>query len=34
MLFLIVATPMFHNFWDYQGPERAARINGLSAMSR
>ena len=27
--FLIVATPMFHNFWDYQGAERAARINGV-----
>ena len=29
ILFLIVATPMFHNFWDHQGPERAARINGF-----
>lgn len=29
VLFLIVATPMFHNFWDYQGPDRAARINGF-----
>ncbi|UVK36182.1 DoxX family protein [Mesorhizobium sp. AR10] len=29
VLFLIVATPMFHNFWDHQGPERAARINGF-----
>lgn len=26
--FLLAATPMFHNFWDYQGPERVARING------
>jgi putative oxidoreductase len=29
ILFLLVATPMFHNFWDHQGPERAARINGF-----
>ncbi|MER9866100.1 DoxX family protein [Mesorhizobium sp. M0136] len=29
ILFLIVATPMFHNFWDHQGPERASRINGF-----
>ncbi|MGX9177237.1 DoxX family protein [Mesorhizobium sp. BHbdii] len=29
VLFLIVATPMFHNFWDHQGPERASRINGF-----
>ncbi|MER8733170.1 DoxX family protein [Mesorhizobium sp. M1227] len=29
ILFLIVATPMFHNFWDNQGPERASRINGF-----
>lgn len=29
ILFLIVATPMFHNFWDYQGPERATRIDGI-----
>lgn len=28
-LFLIVATPMFHNFWDHEGPERAAKINGV-----
>ncbi|WP_457151186.1 DoxX family protein [Mesorhizobium sp. P5_C1] len=27
--FLIVATPMFHNFWDHQGPDRASRINGF-----
>ncbi|TIU37308.1 MAG: DoxX family protein, partial [Mesorhizobium sp.] len=26
LLFLIVATPMFHNFWDHQGPDRASRI--------
>ncbi|ESW88875.1 MULTISPECIES: DoxX family protein [unclassified Mesorhizobium] len=31
ILFLIAATPMFHNFWDHQGPERAARINGFVA---
>ncbi|BCG79639.1 hypothetical protein MesoLj113b_31810 [Mesorhizobium sp. 113-3-3] len=29
VLFLIVATPMFHNFWDHEGPDRAARINGF-----
>ncbi len=29
--FLIVATLMFHNFWDHQGAERAARINGVVA---
>ncbi len=29
VLFLIVATPMFHNFWDHQGPDRAVRINGF-----
>ncbi|MER9891557.1 DoxX family protein [Mesorhizobium sp. M0119] len=29
VLFLVVATPMFHNFWDHQGPERASRINGF-----
>ncbi|TJW83197.1 MAG: DoxX family protein, partial [Mesorhizobium sp.] len=29
VLFLVIATPMFHNFWDHQGPERAARINGF-----
>lgn len=29
VLFLIVATPMFHNFWDHQGPDRAAKINGF-----
>jgi putative oxidoreductase len=22
---------MFHNFWDHQGAERAARINGVVA---
>ncbi|TIT74231.1 MAG: DoxX family protein [Mesorhizobium sp.] len=29
ILFLVVATPMFHNFWDHQGPDRASRINGF-----
>ncbi|MES0072913.1 DoxX family protein [Mesorhizobium sp. M0058] len=29
LLFLTVATPMFHNFWDHQGPDRASRINGF-----
>ena len=29
VLSLVAATPMFHNFWDHQGPERAARINGF-----
>ena len=29
IVFLIVATPMFHNFWDHQGADRAARINGV-----
>lgn len=29
VLFLTVVTPMFHNFWGHQGPERASRINGF-----
>ncbi|RWA72413.1 DoxX family protein [Mesorhizobium sp.] len=29
VLFLIAATPMFHNFRDHQGPDRASRINGF-----
>ncbi|MFD1986400.1 DoxX family protein [Mesorhizobium newzealandense] len=29
VVFLIAATPMFHNFWDHQGPDRASRINGF-----
>jgi len=29
VVFLAVATPIFHNFWDHQGPERAAKINGV-----
>ncbi len=28
IVFLIAATPMFHNFWDYEGAERAAKLNG------
>ncbi|PSJ64833.1 DoxX family protein [Kumtagia ephedrae] len=28
IVFLIAATPMFHNFWDVAGPDRAAKING------
>ena len=31
VVFLIAATPMFHNFWDHQGPDRASRINGFVA---
>ncbi|PWK72732.1 DoxX family protein [Aminobacter sp. AP02] len=27
--FLLVATVMFNNFWDHQGPDRASRINGV-----
>ncbi len=26
--FLVVATPIFHNFWDHQGIDRGNRING------
>lgn len=29
ILFLLVATVLFHNFWDHQGQERVARINGI-----
>jgi len=29
IVFLVVATLMFHNFWDHQGPDRASRINGV-----
>jgi putative oxidoreductase len=28
IVFLIAATPMFHDFWNYRGPERAAKFNG------
>lgn len=31
ILFTVVATIMFHNFWDYQGPDRAAHINATIA---
>ncbi len=27
IVFLIVATLIFHNFWDYQGEERVAHLN-------
>ena len=27
--FLVVATWVFHNFWDHQGLERGTRINGV-----
>jgi putative oxidoreductase len=29
--FLVAATPMFNNFWDHQGLDRANRINGFVA---
>lgn len=29
LLFLISATPMFHNFWDHEGADRATRVNGF-----
>ncbi|MAS13276.1 MAG: DoxX family protein [Nitratireductor sp.] len=29
IVFLIVATLIFHNFWDYQGEERVAHLNGV-----
>jgi putative oxidoreductase len=31
LAFLIAATPMFNNFWDHQGLDRANRINGFVA---
>ncbi len=31
VVFLAVATPIFHNFWDHQGIDRANRINGFVA---
>ena len=31
LAFLVVATPMFNNFWDHQGLDRANRINGFVA---
>ena len=29
IVFLLVATLIFHNFWDYQGEERVAHLNGV-----
>lgn len=29
--FLVVATVLFHNFWDHQGLDRVNRINGLAS---
>jgi putative oxidoreductase len=29
IVFLVVATWIFHNFWDHQGSDRAARVNGV-----
>jgi putative oxidoreductase len=29
IVFLVVATVMFHNFWDHTGIERGNRINGV-----
>ena len=29
--FLLVATPVFHNFWAYQGIDRGNRINGWAS---
>lgn len=31
LVFLVAATPMFNNFWDHQGLDRANRINGFVA---
>lgn len=31
LAFLLAATPMFNNFWDHQGLDRANRINGFVA---
>ncbi|MCP4562329.1 MAG: DoxX family protein [Bosea sp.] len=31
LAFLVAATPMFNNFWDHQGLDRANRINGFVA---
>ena len=31
LAFLAAATPMFNNFWDHQGLDRASRINGFVA---
>ncbi|WP_295806076.1 DoxX family protein [uncultured Nitratireductor sp.] len=29
IVFLVIATLIFHNFWDHDGPDRVARINGV-----
>lgn len=29
IVFLVMATFIFHNFWDHEGAERASRINGV-----
>ncbi|MCT7374956.1 DoxX family protein [Chelativorans salis] len=29
VVFLVTATLLFHNFWDYEGLDRANRINGV-----
>lgn len=29
ILFLVIATYLFHNFWDHQGIDRGNRINGV-----
>lgn len=31
LAFLVAATPMFNNFWDHQGLDRANRFNGFVA---
>jgi putative oxidoreductase len=31
VLFVLLATPMFHNFWSQQGLERATALNGFVA---
>lgn len=31
LAFLLAATPMFNNFWDHHGLDRANRINGFVA---
>jgi putative oxidoreductase len=29
IVFVVTATPIFHNFWDHQGLDRGSRINGI-----
>ena len=29
IVFVVIATPIFHNFWDHQGLDRGNRINGI-----